>query len=98
VNAFFRWHVVSDLPDTVEMELFLTKPSDLKTTFTIPTEATADVTVRRLQKLHVKPGQQIEWAFSLSSGTVPADSTGCVTIPTRKITTSPTRLVIRSVK
>ena len=59
INAFFRWKNVRDTPDVVEMTLFLVKPADLKTTFTIPTEATADVSLRRLQMLKVAPGATV---------------------------------------
>src|SRR3954471_19028529 len=48
VNAFFRWKNVADTAEAVEMSLFLVKPSELKTSFAIPTESTADVTLRRL--------------------------------------------------
>mgnify|MGYP000644484776 CR=1 FL=1 len=41
------------------MKLFLVKTADLKTSFTIPTEATADVSLRRLQKLKVAPGATV---------------------------------------
>ena len=57
INAFFRWKNLRDTPDAIEMSLFLVKPSELKTTFTIPAEATADVSLRRLQKLQVGPGR-----------------------------------------
>ena len=56
INAFFRWKNVRDTPDAIETTLFLVKPADLKTTFTIPTESTADVSLRRLQMLRVAPG------------------------------------------
>ncbi len=57
INAFFRWKNVRDTPDTIETSLFLLKPEELKTTFTIPTEATADVSMRRLQMLRIPPAQ-----------------------------------------
>ena len=58
INAFFRWKNVRDTPDAIEMSLFLVKPSELKTTFTIPAEATADVSLRRLQMLRVAARRQ----------------------------------------
>ena len=95
VNAFFRWKNVRDTPDAVEMSLFLVKPSELKTTFTIPAEATADVSLRRLQTLRVAPGETVRWTFGTASGEVQADAAGCVTIPRLKITAEPATLSVR---
>src|SRR5204862_154991 len=86
VNAFFRWQNQSDTADTVEMKLFLVKAADLKTSFTIPTEATADVSLRRVQKLKVTPGATVYWTFGTAKGEVKADPQGVVTVPVLKIT------------
>ncbi len=98
VNAFFRWKCVSESADAVETSLFLVKSSELKTTFTIPKESTADVSLRRLQMLRVSPGSTVRWTFGSSDGEVQADATGLVTIPRLKITTEPTTLKIRKAK
>lgn len=98
VNAFFRWKTVSDTADAVETELFLVKPSDLTTSFAIPTTATADVSLRRLQKLRVAPGAIVKWTFGVASGQATADTTGCVTIPGLKITAEPTALRVTLAK
>jgi len=95
VNAFFRWKNVTDTQDAVEMSLFLTKPSQLKTTFTIPAQATADVTLRRLQKLRVAPGQTVRWTFGAAGGEVKADTAGCITIPALKIAAEPATLRVK---
>ena len=76
INAFFRWKDVRDTPETIETSLFLVKPAELKTTFTIPAEATADVSLRRLQMLRVAPGAMVRWTFGTSEGEVRADATG----------------------
>lgn len=86
INAFFRWKAVSDTKDGVEISLFLVKPDDLKTTFTIPAEATADVSLRRLQQLKVGAGEKVRWTFGGASGDAAADATGFVTVPGLKIT------------
>src|SRR6202044_854038 len=86
INAFFRWKNVRETTDTIETTLFLVKPSELKTRFTIPTEATADVGLRRLQMLRVAPGAKARWKFGTSDGEVRADAAGCFTIPRLKIT------------
>jgi poly(3-hydroxybutyrate) depolymerase len=98
INAFFRWKSVRDTPEAIETTLFLVKPSELKTTFAIPAEATADVTLRRVQSLRVGPGATVLWKYGSSSGEVRADDSGCVTIPRLKITAEPTSLSIRKAK
>jgi predicted esterase len=92
VNAFFRWTVVSDSPEALELSLFLLTPDQLKTKFTIPAEATADVTLRRVQKLKIVPGTRARWTFGTASGECLADATGCPTIPRLKVTAKPTTL------
>lgn len=98
VNAFFRWKNVRDTPDAIEMAIFLIKPSELKTTFTIPTEATADISLRRLQKLRITPGAKVHWTFGSANGEAQADTSGCVTIPERKITAEPATLIVKHAK
>jgi poly(3-hydroxybutyrate) depolymerase len=85
VNAFFRWKVVGDTKDKLQISLFLTSSSKLKTTFEIPTEATADVSLRRIQNMRVKPGDALKWTFGGAKGTVKADAEGVITIPGLKI-------------
>jgi pimeloyl-ACP methyl ester carboxylesterase len=98
INAFFRWKNVRDTPDMIETTLFLVKPSELKTTFKIPTEAIADVSLRRLQQLRVAPGAMVRWNFGTSEGVVKAHATGCITLPGLKMTRKPTNLIIRKEK
>lgn len=98
INAFFRWKNVRDTADTVETTLFLVRPSEVKTRFTIPSEATADVSLRRLQMLRVAPGAMVRWTFGTSDGEARADSTGCITIPRLKITSEPINLIVRKAK
>ena len=95
VNAFFRWKAVSDTPAAAETQLFLLEAADLKTSFAVPAEATADVSLRRLQKLRVAPGAAVRWAFGAANGEAKADATGCVTVPRLKITAAPTTLTVR---
>ena len=98
VNAFFRWASVSDTADALETKLFLVKAADLKTSFTVPTEATADVSLRRVQKLRVAPGATVSWTFGTAKGEVKADAQGCVTVPGLKITAEPTTLSVKTAK
>jgi hypothetical protein len=98
VNAFFRWKNVSDTPDAIEMSLFLVQPLELKTRFTIPAEATADVSLRRLQALRVAPGETLRWTFGTAKGEVQADAAGCITIPKLQITAEPATLSVAKAK
>ncbi len=98
INAFFRWRNVNETPDTIEMTLVLVKPSELKTTFTIPSEAIAEVSLRRLQKLRVPAGTKLRWTFGKSEGEFRADAAGGITIPRLKITAEPTSLSVSKVK
>ena len=98
INAFFRWKNVRDTPDALETTLFLVKPSEMKTRFKVPTEAIADVSLRRLQKLKIAPGATVRWSFGASKGEVRADERGCITIPKLKITAEPTTLSVEKAK
>ena len=97
VNAFFRWKAVSDTADAVETQLFLLKGSDLETSFAIPTEATVDVSFRRLQRLRIAPGGNVRWTFGSTDGEAKADVTGYITIPKLTVTAEPTKLSVRPV-
>lgn len=98
INAFFRWTNTSDTADAVEMKLFLVKAADIKTSFPVPTEATADVTLRRVQKLKAAPGATMSWTFGTAKGEAKADAQGVVTVTGLKVTTEPTTLSIRAAK
>lgn len=98
VNAYFRWTNASDTAAAIEMKLFLVKAADLRTAFTVPTESTADVSVRRMQKLRVAAGATVFWTFGTAAGEVKADAQGCVTVPRLRITTEPTMLRVSTAK
>ena len=94
VNAFFRWKNISDSAEKLEMSLFLASAADLKTKFTVPTEATADVTPRRLQHFQIKPGSAFKWTFGTAKGEGKADAHGLITIAGLKISSAPVTLKI----
>lgn len=96
VNAFFRWKNVSDSAEKFETSLFLVSPAELKTQFEIPKEATADVTLRRVQRFHLKPGASFRWTYGAAKGEGQADSQGVITIPALKITAEPANLSVMS--
>jgi len=98
VNAFFRWTNISDTEEGIETKLFLVKAPEFQTSFAIPKEATADVSLRRLQKMRVAPNAKVRWTFGAASGDAQADAGGVVSIPQLKITGEPTALSIKPVK
>lgn len=95
VNAFFRWKNITDTKKKLEMSLFLVTPTELTTTFAIPAEATADISLRRLQEMKVAAGDSVKWSFGSAKGKVTADSDGLITIPGLKITAKPETLTVR---
>jgi len=94
INAFFRWKCLSDTQDKLEMSLCLVTPTQLKTTFEIPKEATADVSLRRIQNGQIKPGGAFRWTCGSAHGEGKADANGLITIARVKITPAPTTLAI----
>jgi len=94
VNAFFRWKCLSDTKDRLEMSLFLVSPAQVKTAFEIPKEATADVSLRRIQSGPVAPGETFQWTFGREKGEGQADAGGVITVPGLKITARPTMLTV----
>jgi poly(3-hydroxybutyrate) depolymerase len=75
INAFFRWKAKTDTADQFQMELRMVSREELKISdneknkITIPTEATAEVSLRRLQNF--KPGQRAcSWQLKRGDTTV----------------------------
>ena len=66
----------------------------MKTAFDIPKEASADVSLRRIQNTRFAPGQAFKWTFGSAHGEGKADASGLVTIPGLKITSEPTTLLV----
>jgi poly(3-hydroxybutyrate) depolymerase len=94
VNAFLRWKTISDAPDKIAVSLFLTSSTELKTSFALPKEAHADVSLRRVQNLKAKAGETFRWTYGAIHGELKADAQGVITIPALTIGTDPTTLAI----
>lgn len=97
INGYFRWKNVTDSADAFAMELRLVAKAELRRPIDTPATATADVTLRRLQKFRVQPGGTYRWkvsagAESLQSGQVTADRDGLLTIRKLTITDRPGQL------
>ncbi|MBQ8286218.1 MAG: hypothetical protein IJZ10_07940, partial [Thermoguttaceae bacterium] len=98
-GAFFRWRNVADEAERFEIELRLTTAKELNSQiFEAPSESTADVSLRRLQRFEVKPGEKLRWTFGAKSGEIVADENGLPTIPRLTTTQTPTILKLERVK
>ena len=94
VNAFFRWENLEDKSDQLRISLFLVTAKQLETAFDIPGSSMADVSLRRIQNLGLKPGETFKWSFGKAKGEGTAAADGLITIPGLKITSHPTTLGI----
>ena len=94
INAFFRWKNLEDKSGQLRISLFLVTAKQLETAFEIPGSSMADVSIRRIQNLRIKPGEAFKWSFGKAKGEGAAAADGLVTIPGLKITARPTTLAI----
>ena len=92
VNGFFRWDKAEETETAVSMEIRLLTADEWASRVTFPEKATADVSLRRLQKCRFAPGSAVAWEFGDKNGTVTADENGLVTVPAVTVTTAPTVL------
>ncbi len=76
INAYFRWEVLKDTDDGLEMALWLASAEELGTTqFTPPTAVTADVTIRRIQSPRLAKAYTLNFRYGDQSGVfTPASS------------------------
>ena len=77
---------VQETETSAAMELRLLTADEWESRVAFPTEATADVTLRRLQKCRFPAGAAVAWTCGTQNGEVSADAEGLVTIPSMKIT------------
>jgi dienelactone hydrolase len=101
LNAYFRWAVQEDQPDRFAIELRLVQNSELEGSVDIPSEVTADVTLRRLQRFDIEKGKRYKWSIeqagrSVSSGVIAPDDQQLLTIPRVKIFQREISLVFES--
>ncbi|MFT5127265.1 MAG: putative esterase [Rhodothermales bacterium] len=99
INGYFRWKTIEDSGERLVMELRLIKSAELKNAINAPQQATADVTLRRIQKFRISPGAKIEWSLIregkvLNTGKIETNANGNVTVPELTITDGPSQLHI----
>ncbi len=97
INGYFRWKNITDTAGSFAMELRLEKKTELHKPAEPPVSATADVTLRRLQRFEVHPGKSYRWRFvagetPAQSGIVSAAGDRLLTIPKLKIADTPGQL------
>lgn len=95
VNAFFRWKNYNEHEELFRMELYLVSPEELKTSFQMPVQTRADLTIRRFQKFKVAPRERIRWTFGHQHGIAQADAHGIFTIPRLQISRQKTLLQLK---
>lgn len=95
VNAYFRWGKVEETENTASVELRLLTAEEWNSRVIFPTEAKADVSLRRLQSCRFTPGAEVTWEYGETSGKVTVDETGLVTVPGLKITVTPATLKLK---
>jgi hypothetical protein len=92
---------VTDSPEKFAMQLRLVKKNELSKPLDVPQSATADVTLRRLQRFHVTPGKTYRWRMisdghDLQSGPVKPDEAGLLVMPKVRINDGPGQLEIEA--
>ncbi len=93
INAFFRWRTLQDDAAGLRMELRIASAEELGTTqFTPPVEATADVTIRRIQSPVLAGAPRLAWRFGSQKGIAERDGHGALTLPTLRLTSVPQTL------
>jgi len=97
VNGFFRWGAAEETENSVSIPLRLLRDGEYESRFAFPKEASADVSLRRLQKCRFTPGAAAAWTFGGQSGTVTADGDGLVTVNGLRITQEETTLTLTEI-
>jgi hypothetical protein len=100
MNAYFRWKNRQDTATDFAMQIWIAHPA-VKTPPVMPATATADITLRRLQKFKIQPGESYTWHVSrdgrpAASGRVNSDAVNLLTIPRVELTTTPVELSVKA--
>lgn len=96
VNAFFRWGEAEESASSVSIPLWLLTEDAWKSRVAFPEKATANVTLRRLQKCRFISGTKVRWSFGEQSGIVCADRDGLVTVPGVTVQRTPCVLTLQA--
>jgi len=99
INAWFRWRNQQDTPSAFAMQLWLAQ-DPIPNAPNVPRQATADVTLRRLQQFKAEPGRTYTWQLTsggktIGSGNVTPDSANLLTILKVPLSASPAELSLK---
>lgn len=97
INAYFRCKNLVDVPSKFVIELWIAHPSVEQ--LAMPDSATADVTLRRLQRFRTQPACKYTWQLSsqghiVASGNLTPDASNLLTISHLTLTTVPAALSV----
>ena len=100
LNAYFRWKNQEDSPARLAISLWIAPPK-ISQPSSMPERATADVTLRRLQRFIIDPKKTYFWQLSreghpVASGQATPDLANLLTIPKLELTTIPAELSIKA--
>jgi hypothetical protein len=100
MNAYFRWQDRKDKTSKFSVKLWMAHPVIENPPPVMPTTATTDITLRRLQSFRVQPGTSYTWELVrdgklVASGKVAPDAANLLTIPHVTLSTVPAELSIK---
>jgi lysophospholipase L1-like esterase len=100
MNAYFRWKVIEDKPDSFSIELRLVRNDELKTPANIPERAVTDVTLRRFQRFAAGSGKTLKWTAAQNESVVASGASisenNMVSIDRLTISSTPINLTVTS--
>lgn len=98
IGALYRWKNLKDTPELFQMELRMVTKEEVGAKEDLPTNGTAEISIRRLQnfKLGSKEGRWVlkQGSSTLASGKVSPDTDGLLTVGKLPLSTEPAILSI----
>ena len=98
VNGFFRWENGEDTEQSFSISLRLLSQEEWKTRISLPRSSTANVTLRRLQRFRLAPGERFFFSFGDRTGTSFANAEGKPEVQGLTLTDAPQMLTLRKIK
>ncbi|MBO4798060.1 MAG: hypothetical protein J5494_04735, partial [Candidatus Methanomethylophilaceae archaeon] len=95
VNGFFRWENGKDTEQSFSISLRLLSQEEWKTRIPVPRSSTANVTLRRLQRFRLAPGERFSFSFGDRTGTSFANAEGKPEVQGLTVTDAPQMLTLR---
>ena len=92
INGFFRFEPVCDSAESLEIKLWLLRPTEWKTRAYLPVESVTDILLRRVKGFKLSAGEEFKWTFGDASGVSKADGAGRPSIDKLCVTQEPTIL------